>query len=116
MSTDRSTRVGGRFLIVLALAALIIAGGVSYLASGSPDGLDSATLQGCTENADGTLAGSCIAQDAQDHPFTGSPLADYTIGGADGLTGAAGIIGVIAVFAVTGGLFWLLARSRRGKT
>lgn len=115
MSTDRTTRTGGRVLIVLALAALLIAGGVSYLASSNPDGLDSATLQGCTKNADGTLAGSCIAQNAQDHPFTGSPLADYTIGGDDGLTGVAGIVGVIAVFAVAGGLFWLLARSRRRK-
>lgn len=116
MSTDRTTRAGGRVLIVLALVALAIAGGVSYLASSSPDGLDSATLQGCTENADGTLSGSCIAQNAKDHPFSGSPLADYTVGGAEGLTGAAGIIGVAVVFAVAGGLFWLIARSRRRKS
>ena len=35
------------FWIAFAVVTLLIAGGVSYLASSSPDGLDSATLQGC---------------------------------------------------------------------
>lgn len=112
-TTARSPRT---FLLLFALVALLVAGGVSYLASGDPDGLDSATLQGCTEQADGTLEGSCIAQQAGDHALTGSPLADYTVGGDDGLTGLAGVLGVVAVFAVAGGLFWLLARSRRSRT
>lgn len=104
----------GRFLAVFALVALLVAGGVSYLASSSPDGLDSATLQGCTETADGTLEGTCIAQNAEDHALEEStPLAGYALGGDEGLTGLAGIIGVVAVFAAAGGLFWLLARSRR---
>lgn len=113
MSNTRTTRAPWRFLLVFALVALVVAGGVSYLASGSPDGLDSATLQGCTELEDGTLEGSCIAQDAQEHAMTGSPLADYTVGRDDGLTGLAGVLGVVAVFAVAGTLFWALARSHR---
>lgn len=106
-------RPATRVLLVLALVALVVAGAVSSLASGSPDGLDAATLRGCTENADGTLTGSCIAQDARDHTLAGSPLADYSVGGDGALTGVAGVLGVLAVFAVAGGLFWLLARSRR---
>lgn len=115
-STPTTRRPVGRFLAVFALVALLIAGGVSYLASGSPDGLDSATLQGCTETVDGTLEGSCIAQDTVEHSLTGSFLADYTVGGDEGLSGVAGIIGVIATFAVAGGVFWLIARTRRSST
>lgn len=105
-----------KFYLGFALAALLIAGMLSYLASSHPDGLDSATLRGCesTETDSGeTLTGSCIAQSATEHRMTGSPLADYTIFGSDSLSGVAGVIGVIATFAVAGGLFWLIARSRR---
>lgn len=35
------------FWIGFTVVILLIAGGVSYFASSSPDGLDSATLQGC---------------------------------------------------------------------
>lgn len=113
-STPPSTRRPiGAFLAAFALVALLIAGGVSYLASGNPDGLDAATLEGCTENADGTLTGSCIAQNAEDHSLSGGFLADYTVGGNEGLTGVAGILGVVATFAVAGGLFYLIARSRK---
>ena len=43
------------FWLAFAAATLLIAGVVSYFASSSPDGLDSATLQGCevTETVDG---------------------------------------------------------------
>ena len=64
------------FLLGFLLAALVIAGGLSYFASPDPDGLDAVTLQGCTvsETATGEqLDGTCIAQHAQ--PITRWPPA-----------------------------------------
>jgi cobalt/nickel transport protein len=98
------------FFVGFALVALILAGGVSYFASSSPDGLDATTQQGCTVGPNDELTGSCIAQNAKDHSLKSGPLADYTVNGNDGLTGVAGVIGVIATLAVAGGLFWLLRK------
>lgn len=106
---------GRRFWIAAALVILAIAGGVSYLASSSPDGLDSATLRGCqVVEVDGAeeLTGQCIARSATDHPVAGSPLADYAVLGADGTVGPAGVIGALLTLAAAGGLFWLIARTR----
>lgn len=103
------------FWVGFALATLIIAGGISYLASSSPDGLDSATLQGCdVVEVDGgeQLTGQCIAQSATDHHLAGSPLADYSILGGAHTGGIAGVIGVLVTVAVAGGAFWLIARSK----
>ena len=103
------------FWIGFAVITLVVAGGVSYFASSSPDGLDSATLQGCevVETADGEeLRGDCIAQHATDHALAGSPLADYALGGRDGTGGIAGVVGVVVTVVVAGGAFWLIARSR----
>lgn len=105
-----------RFYVGFALVALVVAGILSYLASSSPDGLDSATLRGCeTVETDGgeSLTGSCIAQSATEHHMNDSPLSGYTILGSDSFTGVAGIIGVLATFAIAGGAFWLIARTRR---
>lgn len=100
------------------VVTLVVAGGLSYLASGSPDGLDSATLRGCqfVENA-GTevLTGQCIAQSAQENAMAGSPLADYSVRGADGSVGVAGVIGVLVTLALAAGLFWVIARAKPGK-
>ncbi|BBZ75249.1 membrane protein [Mycolicibacterium anyangense] len=105
-----------RFWAGFAAAIVLIAGVVSYFASSSPDGLDSATLQGCqvvaTDHGE-QLTGQCIAQHATEHPLSVSPLADYTVFGHAGSVGAAGIIGAVVVLALAGGAFWLLARSRR---
>ncbi|MCG7594036.1 PDGLE domain-containing protein [Mycobacterium sp. C3-094] len=107
---------GWRFWAAFAVATLLIAGGLSYLASSSPDGLDSATLQGCevVETADGEqLQGDCIAQHAGEHGLAHSPLADYSIGGRDGTGGVAGVAGVAVTVLIASGAFWLIARSRR---
>ncbi|ANI39384.1 PDGLE domain-containing protein [Mycolicibacterium vaccae] len=103
------------FWVGFAVVTLLIAGGVSYLASSAPDGLDSATLRGCevVETAGGEeLRGDCIAQHAGEHPLGASPLADYAVGGRDGTGGIAGVVGVVVTVVLAGGAFWLIARSR----
>lgn len=108
---SRSRALWTGFLVV----TLLIAGGLSYLASGSPDGLDSATLRGCQViDSDGTevLTGTCIAQNATGHAMTGSPLADYSVRGIADSAGIAGVIGVLVTLALAGGLFWLIGRAK----
>ena len=94
------------FLLGFLLVTLLVAGGLSYLASSSPDGLDSVTLSGCTLSEEGEpVDGTCIAQNAQEHGLAQSPLADYGVGGAEGGVGPAGIAGVLVTLLVAGGLF-----------
>ncbi len=110
-----TTRRGWRFWIGFAVVTVLIAGGVSYFASSSPDGLDSATLKGCevVETVDGTqLRGDCIAQHAGEHAMAASPLADYAIAGRRGTGGLAGVVGVVVTVVVAGGAFWLISRPR----
>lgn len=117
MSEPTSRRPLG-FLVGFLVAALLIAGGLSYFASSSPDGLDSVALDGCRVTATDRgeqLHGTCIAQNATNSATAGSPLADYAVGGAGGTTGLAGVIGVLVCLAVGGGLFGLLRR-RGGPT
>jgi cobalt/nickel transport protein len=105
------SRPATRFYVGFLIVALIVAGGLSYFASSDPDGLDSVTLSGCTLNADGEPeAGTCIAQNAQDHALGGGPFADYSLAGGEGTVGIAGIVGVLVTLAVAGGLFWVLRR------
>lgn len=109
----------GRFRLAFLMITMLIAGGLSYLASSSPDGLDSATLRGCQiAEHDGAeqLSGQCIAQGARDHAMAASPLADYTVAGADGSGGLAGVIGVTVTLAAAGVLFWTLSRGRASTT
>jgi cobalt/nickel transport protein len=101
------------FFAGFALVALVFAGVLSYFADSDPDGLDSATLEGCEVVETGAgeeLTGDCIARNAEDHHLADSPLADYAVGGDDRLTGVAGVLGVLATAVVAGGLFWLLRR------
>jgi cobalt/nickel transport protein len=116
-----SAQTGARrwqFWVGFGVAILLIAGVVSYFASKSPDGLDSATLQGCqvvdTDHGE-QLTGQCIAQHATAHPMSASPLADYTIFGQPATSGLAGVIGAVVVLVLAFGGFWLIARSRRAK-
>lgn len=107
------------FFAGFALVALIIAGALSYFADSDPDGLDTATLEGCEvvqTDAGEELVGDCIAQRAGDHHLADSPLADYAVGGDDRFTGLAGVLGVLATLVVAGGLFWLLRTRNKSKT
>jgi cobalt/nickel transport protein len=120
MSTPETARRGKLWLFFagFTLVALVIAGALSYFADSNPDGLDTATLDGCevVETAQGEeLTGTCIAQQAGDHQLADSPLADYAVGGDDRFTGVAGVLGVLATLVVSVGLFWLL-RKRSPRT
>lgn len=106
-----------RFVIAALIVTFLIAGGLSYVASSSPDGLDSATLRGCEVVEVGgaeQLTGQCIAQTAGEHPLAGSALADYTVAGAERTGGVAGVIGVVVTLVVAGVLFRVLAARRPG--
>jgi cobalt/nickel transport system permease protein len=82
-------------LLSLLLLSVLLAGGVSYYASSSPDGLEKvATDQG-------------IAGKAQDHDLAGSPLADYGVKGVGDDRLSVGLAGV-AGLAVTFTLSWVL--------
>ncbi|GAA4691408.1 PDGLE domain-containing protein [Phytohabitans rumicis] len=102
------------------LVALLLAGLVSNVASGSPDGLDYTARDGCTTDADGTITGgTCMAQQEQEHQTKDSPLADYGIKGIDNpylSTGLSGVLGVLVTFAVGGGVFWLVRRRGPART
>ena len=114
MSTPAPSRRATGFLLGFLLIALLVAGGLAYLASSAPDGLDTVTRNGCTvtETADGEqLEGTCIAKNAGDHALGDGPLADYAVGGGAGTVGLAGVIGVLVTAVVAGGLFGLLRRS-----
>jgi cobalt/nickel transport protein len=116
--TGSATRSrAGRFYAGFLVAALLLAGLVSYLAYPHPDGLDTVANQGCTvTEVDGAehLEGQCIAQHATEHPLASGPFADYTVEGNHALTGVAGVVGVLATLAVAGGLFWALRRRAPG--
>ncbi|MGH3876360.1 MAG: PDGLE domain-containing protein [Actinophytocola sp.] len=107
------------FFAGFALVALVIAGALSYFADSNPDGLDSATIEGCEvveTDAGEELRGDCIARNAGEHGMADSPLADYAVGGDSGFTGLAGVLGVLATFVVAGGLFWLLRPRSRSRS
>ena len=89
-----------RFVIIMLLAALAVAGVVSFFAATSPDGLERVA-----ENLG-------FSQAAQEPSV--SVLPDYSVPGLTGFlsNGIAGMIGVAAVF----GLAWLLGKAAlRGK-
>lgn len=92
-----------KFLILGLLISALLAGGASFYASSSPDGLEK------------------VAEDigfietAKDNSNADTALADYGVKGVENerlSVGAAGVIGVIATGAVSGGLFLLLRRKK----
>ncbi|MFE7799405.1 PDGLE domain-containing protein [Nocardia sp. NPDC057440] len=105
------------FLFGFASVAVLVAGLLSSAASSQPDGLDATTQRGCTVvEVDGAeqLRGECIAQNAADHRWADSPLADYTIDGNDRLTGVAGVLGVAAAFAALFAVVRIIRAGRSG--
>ncbi|HET8661859.1 MAG TPA: PDGLE domain-containing protein [Micromonosporaceae bacterium] len=108
------TRRTGGFVLAGIAVALLLAGGVSRIASDSPDGLEATARHGCTLDADGQVTGgTCMAQSEREHELSDGPLAGYGLRGVpDGPlgTGLAGVVGVLLTFALGGGLFYLLRR------
>ena len=87
-----------RFWVGFAVVTLLIAGGVSFFASSSPDGLDSATLQGCqvVETADGEQAARRVHRAARRAPCAGR-LPAGRLRGRRARTEPVGIAGIIGV-------------------
>ncbi|XRQ12493.1 PDGLE domain-containing protein [Actinomadura welshii] len=107
-SAERSSSVdrrwagaGGRFFVGFLLVSLVLAGIVSFYASGSPDGLEKVAEE------------EGISAEEKDHALADSPLGDYGVKGVDNewaSVGLSGVIGVGAVLLAGGGLFWALRR------
>jgi len=75
-----------KFYAIFFLAALFLAGAISYYASSSPDGLEKvAEDEGFLESA-------------KDSALSNSPLADYGLAGLDNERLSVGIAGVVGVF------------------
>src|SRR3546814_21067026 len=88
------------------VVTLLLAAGVSQVASSEPDGLERVAEDEGFSDA------------AEEHDLAGSPLADYGVEGVDDDrlgTALAGGAGVVVTLAVGGGLFWL-ARRRSSAT
>ena len=99
-----SARVPTRWVVVVGVAvALLLAGVVSFYASGDPDGLTKVSEdQG-------------FAQSEKDHAADDGPLAGYeTKGIADGRVsgGLAGVVGSLVVLSLAGGGALVIRRRR----
>jgi cobalt/nickel transport system permease protein len=99
------TKRNKAFLLIGLLAALLLAGGVSYYASDSPDGLNR------------VAADKGLDQQAKDHAAEDGPLAGYSVKGignerlSGGLAGVAGV--GITLLAGTG-LVYVVRRRNAG--
>lgn len=92
------------FVVIGVLAALLVAGGASYFASSSPDGLEHVAEQ----------AG--FADRAKDSATADSPLSDYRVKGVENdavSTGLAGVAGALVVLVLAGGLAFAVRRAGR---
>lgn len=88
-------------LLGLVGASVVVAGGISYLASASPDGLE--------------FVGEQLGFAGEDSAVAGSPLADYAVSGVGNTfwSGSlAGLLGVAVTILVGVALAWLLRRRR----
>lgn len=91
----------GRFFTAVLVVTLLVAGGLSYLASAHPDGLEH------------VAATTGFGDTARDSATSGSPFADYGTAGVDHawLSGAiAGVVGVVVVLVLAGGLALVVRR------
>jgi cobalt/nickel transport protein len=90
-----------KFYAFFFFAALSLAGGLSYYASSSPDGLEKvAEDEGFLESA-------------EDSAVSNSPLADYGLAGLDNerlSVGIAGVVGVLATAVIALALFALIKK------
>ncbi|WP_329229805.1 energy-coupling factor ABC transporter permease [Streptomyces sp. NBC_00111] len=89
------------------IAALVLAGFVSFYASANPDGLEK------------VAADKGIDEKVQEHGAADSPLADYgvkDVGNARVSGGLAGVIGVGVTVAVGSGVFWAVRKRRTPQT
>lgn len=92
-----------KFLILGLLISALLAGGASFYASSSPDGLEKVAKD------------IGFIETAKDNSNADTALADYGVKGIENerlSVGAAGVIGVIATGAISGGLFLLLRRKK----
>jgi cobalt/nickel transport protein len=83
------------------LVALLLAGVVSFYASGSPDGLERVAED------------KGFLDSAEEHPAADGPLADYRAKGVDDdrlAGGVAGVTGALVVLVVVGGLTYVVRR------
>jgi len=89
------------FYLSALFVTLLLAGGASYYASSSPDGLEK------------VASDIGFIEQAKPHTNSDGALADYGVKGVENerlSVGAAGVIGVIATGAFGTGLFYLLRR------
>ncbi|WP_205730128.1 PDGLE domain-containing protein [Blastococcus sp. TF02-8] len=94
------SRRGRTLWLVGLLLALVVAGGVSWYASSSPDGLEHAAEQ----------AG--FSHRAEDSATADSPFADYLVDGEENRlsAGVAGVVGVVVTLGLAGSVTWVVRR------
>lgn len=96
--TSKKFYVGGL------LVSLLLAGGLSFYASSSPDGLEKVAEE------------IGFIETAKDPATAGSALADYGVAGVENeraSVGIAGVVGVLATGAVATGLFMYLGKRKK---
>lgn len=95
MRNQRLIWIGGFFI------ALVLAGVVSYYASGSPDGLEKVAEE------------YAFIGQAQDSVNAGTPLNDYSVAGVENERASVGIAGVIGVLVTAAVSFLIFGIARR---
>jgi cobalt/nickel transport protein len=92
-----------KFIFVGLLISALLAGGASFYASSSPDGLEKVAEE------------IGFIDTAKESTNANTALADYGVKGVENerlSVGVAGLIGVVATGAVSGGLFLLIRRKK----
>jgi cobalt/nickel transport protein len=93
-----------KFYVGGLLVSLLLAGGLSFYASSSPDGLEKVAEE------------IGFIETAKDPATAGSALADYGVAGVENeraSVGIAGVVGVLATGAVATGLFMYLGKRKK---